>query len=76
MHASQKIVPSSPNSSSICSSVVPGEQNMDGIVLSTFKLKPVGSVGARNTRVDNDSLSSYSWPDETNRQNGANRTSG
>ncbi len=77
MLARQKVVPSSPNSSSINSSTELGEQSLDGIILSSFKLKPAGTGATRNTRVENDSLSSYSWPEEAgNDQNGAKRQAG
>lgn len=74
MPANHKIVPSSPNS--ISSSAEFSERNMEGIILSNFKLKPAGTGAMRNTLVERDSLSSYSWPDETNCQNGASRQAG
>ncbi len=77
MPASQKVVPSSPNSSSVTSFAVQGDQSLDGIILSSFKLKPSGTGATRNTRVENDSLSSYSWPEEeTNKKNGPNQQPG
>ncbi len=71
MPVREKVVPFPPNYSSSSSS-----KSHDSIVLSSFKLKSVGTSGARNTLVENDSLSSYSWPEETSNKHGANRQSG
>lgn len=76
MSANQKVVPSSPNSSSISSSARHGEQDLEGIINNSFKLKPVGTGATRNTLVENDSLSSYSWPEETSRPKGAKQQAG
>ncbi len=64
----KNIVNSSPNSSS--------SNDHEKIVLRSFKVRPVGHGGTKNTLVENDSLSSYSWPEETSRQNEARRQAG
>lgn len=61
MPVNQKVVPSSPISSS-------SSDNPDKILPLSFKVKPVGLGGGRNTLVENDSLSSYSWPEDTPRR--------
>ncbi len=75
MPINQKIAPSS---LSINSSSDAAEMNVEApevIKLHNFKLKSVGSGATRNTLVENDSLSSYSWPEETFR-NGTSGQSG
>ncbi len=62
------IVNSSPNSNS--------SNDQEKIVLRSFKVKPISDGGTKNTLVENDSLSSYSWPEETSRQNEARRQAG
>ncbi len=64
----KNIVTSSPNSGS--------SNDKERIVLRSFKVKPIGDGGTKNTLVENDSLSSYSWPEETSRQNEARRQAG
>ncbi len=74
MPDNQKIEHSSSNSSSSFAGL--DDQNSEGISLNTFKIKPPGTEATTSTLVQNDSFSSYSWPEETSRQNGANRQSG
>lgn len=69
MSVHQKVVPLSPNYSS-------SSNGPEVIVLSGFTLKPAGTGATRNTLVENDSLSSYSWPEETPRRNGVDEQSG
>lgn len=69
------VAPSSPNS---CNTIA-AEMSVDDpevIILQNFKLKPIGTGAARHTLVENDSLSSYSLPEETSRRNGATENSG
>lgn len=67
MPSNKNIVNSSPNSNS--------SNEEEKFVLRSFKVKPAGHGTTKNTLVENDSLSSYSWPDETSRPNGARRQS-
>ncbi len=76
MPSGRKVLPSSPNSSSISSISGQCDQNGGGMILNSFKLKPGGSGPTRNTLVENDSLSSYSLPEETNHQKGTKRQAG
>ncbi len=65
-----KVVPLYPKHGSTSS------ESSEGIVLNSFKLKPKGTGATRNTLVENDSLSSYSWTEEKSRKNGVSRQSG
>ncbi len=71
MPSSKKIAPSSSNSSSSLSS-----NDQDKTVFRNFKLIPAGHGSTRNTRVETNSLSSYSLPEETSRPNEAGHISG
>ncbi len=66
MPVRQQVIPISPDSSS----------SSDNSNIGAFRLKPCGKGATKNTLVENDSLSSYSWPDETSCPNGEKRQSG
>lgn len=77
MSVNQKIAPLTPISCSSASSAAEMDvEDPEVIVLHSFKLKPVGAGGPRNTLVENDSLSSYSLPEETSRPNRAKQHPG
>ncbi len=69
MSVIQNTAPLSPDSS-----IMSGTP--EAIILGRFKLKVVGTGATRNTLVDSDSLSSYSWPEETSRQNSPRQKTG
>ncbi len=71
MPAIQKIAYLSPDRSITSSIAEMSVNNPEELILNSFKVKPAGTRATGNTLVENDSLSSYSLPEETSRQSAA-----